>query len=148
MTAKSFDFQSIREQKKDISQIRKTFAKAIQSQKSANKLLASDSEGSFTLAYEAMLKASLALMFSRGFRPRVKLGHHKTLINFSSYVLGEDFSKIMATYDRMRDKRNKIIYDTNVVSGTEAKHAVEFSIKYLKAVANKIAEENPQLRLF
>lgn len=148
MTAKSFDLQLVREQKKDISQIRQTFAKAIQSQKSAGKLLATDPEGAFTMAYEAMLKASLALMFSCGFRPRVKLGHHKTLINFSSYVLGENFLKMAATYDKMRDKRNKVIYDTSMVSETEAKHAVDFSKRYLKAVANKIAEETPQLKLF
>jgi uncharacterized protein (UPF0332 family) len=72
MREKKFDFDSVKQQTISFRQIEDTFKKARKSHDSANKLLESDTEGSFTLAYESMLKTSLALMFSHGFRPRVQ----------------------------------------------------------------------------
>jgi hypothetical protein len=41
-----------------------------------------DEEACLQQAYEAMLKASLGFMFSRGFRPRSQPGHHIAIIEF------------------------------------------------------------------
>ena len=143
-----FDSNTVKKQAINIIQIRNTYQKATQSVKSAKALIGTDPDGSFTMSYESMLKASLALMFSYGFRPRVKLGHHKTLISFATHTLGKEFSDITNTYDKMRNKRNKLIYDVNYVSEIEAKEALNVAKIYLKNIADKIIENNPQLKLF
>lgn len=148
MKEKKFDFGSVKKQLINSKQIEGTFSKALKSHDSAIKLKESDPEGSFTMAYESMLKASLALMFSHGYRPRVQLGHHKTLVNFSAYILGSEFDSLTATYDKMRDKRNKIIYDSLSISETEAGKAIDLSAKYIKALSDRMEHENPQIKLF
>ncbi len=57
-------------------QIRDYLADAAKKAASARKNLAIDTEIAYQVAYEAMLKASLALMLSHGQRPRVHLGPH------------------------------------------------------------------------
>lgn len=143
----SFDYSLAKKQKIDFRQINKILEKSYQTFQSAEVILESDSEASFTLSYESMLKISLALMLSKGYRPRVQLGHHKTLVSFAKEILKE-FSSITATYDRMRQKRNKLIYDIASVSKTEAKQALEIAKKYFDIVEDKIAEDNPQQRLW
>ena len=106
-----------------------------------------DPESAFTLAYESMLKASMALMFSQGYRPRVQLGHHKTLIKFSKYVLGDTYAGMTATYDHMRGKRNRVVYDVGAVSEAEVKEALSMAEKYLNVIRQKIEEDNPQMKL-
>jgi hypothetical protein len=49
----------------------------------AQKNLDIDAETAYQIAYEAMLKASIALMLSHGQRPRVQLGHHIAIIEFA-----------------------------------------------------------------
>lgn len=142
-----FDFSSVKKQAIDYCQIALILSKAENSLSSSRKVQKHDPESAFTLAYESMLKASMALMFSRGFRPRVQLGHHKTLVNFSKYVLGDEFSGMTATYDQMRSKRNRVVYDVGAVSEAEVKVALNMAKKYLSVVKRKIEEENPQKKL-
>jgi len=87
-------------------------------------------------------------MLSRGFRPKVQLVHQKTLVNYAKYVLKDRFSKITATYDRMRQKRNKLLYDVASVSETEAKQSAIVAEKYFRIVEQKIASDNPQQKLW
>lgn len=143
----NFDFSSVHKQKPDFTQINTILQKSYQTIKSAELTLESDQEASFTLSYESMLKTSLALMLSRGYRPRVQLGHHKTLVLYAKYVL-KQFGSITATYDRMRQKRNKLIYDVASVGKTEAKQALAIAKKYFDIVEDKIAEDNPQQKLW
>lgn len=143
----SFDFSLVHKQTIDFKQINIILSKSYQSIKSAELTLDSDCEASFTLSYESMLKTSLALMLSRGYRPRVQLGHHKTLVLYAKYVLRQ-FSSIIATYDRMRQKRNKLIYDIASVGKTEAKQALLIAKRYFDIVEDKIAKDNPQQKLW
>ncbi len=145
--AKEFDFSLIKKQAVNYRQIELTIHKAYKSLEASKKVIDTDTDSSFILAYEAMLKASLALMLSRGCRPRTGLGHHKTLVEFSGFVLGEKFADIITTYDRMRAKRNKVVYDIALVSEAEATQAADLAGKYVDVVRNKIEEDNPQLRL-
>lgn len=144
---KKFDFSTVKKQKADFRQMELVLQKAEKSLNSSRELSRQDPESAFTLAYESMLKTSMAMMFSRGYRPRVQPGHHKTLVKFSGYVLGEKFAGLTATYDKMRSKRNRVVYDVTQVSGAEVKEAMQAAEKYLKVVKAKIEEENPQLKL-
>jgi uncharacterized protein (UPF0332 family) len=142
-----FDFSSVRKHAVDYRQIELVLGKAEKSLASSRNISRQDPESAFTLAYESMLKASMALMFSQGYRPRVQLGHHKTLVGFSQFILGEEFTSLTATYERMRKKRNRVVYDIGAVSKVEVKEALVLAEKYLDIVKKKIMEENPQLKL-
>lgn len=76
-----------------------------------------------------------------------KFDFGSTLVKFSGFVLEEKFANLTATYDKMRSKRNRVIYDATQVSQTEVKEAIRAAEKYLKIVRAKIEEENPQLKL-
>jgi len=143
-----FDFSYVKKQPVNFGQINKILQKAYKTIQSAKTTLKTDPETCFTLAYESMLKTTLALMLSRGFRPKIQLGHHKTLVNYAKYVLKDRFSKITATYDRMRQKRNKLLYDVASVSETEAKQSAIVAEKYFRIVEQKIASDNPQQKLW
>jgi uncharacterized protein (UPF0332 family) len=105
----------------------------------ARKNLVIDSEAAYQIAYESMLKASLALMLSHGSRPRVQLGHHRAIIEFAQQHLGPSHAPLFATLDHMRRKRNDAFYDVALISATEAKSAVEIAEKYFKLVAADIS---------
>jgi len=145
--AREFDFSLLKKQTVNYQQIEVTIHKAYKSVEASRKVLGTDTNSSFILAYEAMLKATLALMLSRGYRPRTALGHHKTLVDFSSFVLGEKFEGITAAYDSMRAKRNKVVYDIALVSEDEASQATILAGQYVDIIKNKIEEDNPQPRL-
>jgi len=64
-------------------QVKQFLAEAKKKAATARKNLAIDEETAYQIAYQAMLKGSLALMLSHGQRPRVQLGHHVAIIEFA-----------------------------------------------------------------
>ena len=62
-------------------QVRQFFADAHKRAVAARKNLAIDSEAAYQIAYEAMIKGSLALMLSHSQRPRKQLGHHIAILD-------------------------------------------------------------------
>jgi uncharacterized protein (UPF0332 family) len=109
----------------------------------ARKNLAIDAEAAYQIAYEAMIKASLALMLSHGQRPRVQLGHHIAIIEFAQKHLPGASTKLFSLFDRMRRKRNNAFYDIALVSDTEAKEAVTTADKFLQTIAVDIKSRVP-----
>jgi uncharacterized protein (UPF0332 family) len=75
-------------QKVDPKQVKQFLADAEKKAIAARKNLSIDEETAYQTAYQAMVKASLALMLSHGQRPRVQLGHHKAIIEFAQQHLG------------------------------------------------------------
>ena len=104
----------------------------------ARKNLVIDEETAYQTAYQAMLKASLALMLSCGQRPRVQLGHHVTILEFSQKHLGDNFAATFDLFDRMRRKRNEAFYDIALISEVEAEDAVLAVEEYLRVVRSEI----------
>jgi len=109
----------------------------------ARRNLTIDEETAYQIAYQAMLKASLALMLSHGQRPRVQLGHHIAIIEFAQKHLGSGLAATFALFDRMRRKRNDAFYDIAVVSGVEAEDAVTAAEGSLRVVSADIAARIP-----
>lgn len=68
-------------------QIRQFVADARKRAVAARKNLAVDSETAYQIAYEAMIKGTLALMLSHSQRPRKQLGHHIAIIEFAGQPL-------------------------------------------------------------
>ena len=115
-------------------QVRQFFTNAQKRAAAARKNLAIDAETAYEIAYEAMIKGSLALMLSHGQRPRKQLGHHIAIIEFAQKNLPGCPATTFILFDRMRRKRNDAFYDVTIVSDTEAREAVATSDQFLGMV--------------
>lgn len=138
----------LREEKIDFVQIRKVLNKAQNDLKSARILLGKNqNENAFELAYEAMLSAGRAMVFSYGFRPRAQ-GSHKTVIEFSRRILKNSPEIIVKKFDRMRRKRHYLIYGIGLeISKTEAENAVKNASNFIKEATAIIEKRDRQSKL-
>ncbi len=116
-------------------QVMRFFADAKKRAGTARKNLLIDAEMAYEITYEAMIKASLALMLSHGQRPRKQLGHHIAIIEFAQKHLPGCPAATFILFDRMRRKRNDAFYDVAVMSETDANEAVATADAYLKIIA-------------
>jgi uncharacterized protein (UPF0332 family) len=132
-----------RPQKIDPKQVKQFLADAQKKAAAARKNLAIDEESAYQIAYQAMLKGSLALMLSYGQRPRMQLGHHVAIIEFAQKHLDPKLAATFALFDRMRRKRNDAFYDIAAIGGVEAEEAVRTAEGYLKTVAADIQARIP-----
>lgn len=114
----------------------------------AKATLTIDEEWAYTISYHAMLRAGRALMFSLGYRPKGK-DQHKTVVDFCSEILGEDFKNLTNRFNRMRVKRHDFIYEPErPIPKTEAVKSLESAEKFVKEITDKIRKTNPQKKLF
>lgn len=102
----------------------------------AKKLLGSDSDWAFSIAYNAILQAARALMFHKGYRPSAGEGQHVAAVNFAEATLGKEMGDDILIFDKMRSKRHRIIYDVaGSVSLQEAKAAFKFAVHFVDLVS-------------
>ncbi len=129
-------------------QINKVLSRAYRNIKSAKILLKDDDEeGSFGLAYEAMLLAGRALVFSYGLRPRT-VGSHKIVVDFTEKIIGKEYKILVQKFDKMRRKRNYLIYGIGlIISATEVKNAIKTAEEFMAKIREIIQKKNPQKRL-
>lgn len=103
--------------------------------RTAGKIIGEDSDWGYNIAYNAMLQAARALMFSKGYRPTGE-GQHATTIQFARIVLGNEFTSILEFMDRMRRKRNRAVYDmAGLVSSKEAFEAIKTAESFVLAIS-------------
>jgi len=107
-----------------------------------------DNEAAYNYAYLAMLRTGRALIFSFGYRP-IDGQQHKTIVLFSEIILGKDFSKLVAKFDRMRKFRNKFTYQEPglLVSRQEIEQALKSARQFVQKVAEFIQKNNPQKKI-
>lgn len=74
--------------------------------------LGSEEEWTYNIAYNAMLLAGRAAMFSEGYRPTSGEGGHAVVVEFLRIRLDSSFGPTLDVMDRMRRQRHRIIYDT------------------------------------
>jgi len=97
-----------------------------------------DADWAFNIAYNAMLQAGRAWMFSQGFRPRGETGH-VAVVQFAGATLGKDAAGFVAIFDSMRRKRHRAVYDEpGIVSGQEVRSALSAAKAFLALVKRKI----------
>ena len=138
----------IKKEEIGFDQISKTIGKAYQKIRASEILLENDvEEDAYALAYEAMLLAGRALVFSCGFRPRA-VGSHKTVVEFTRRIIGDRYDILVKKFDKMRKKRHYIIYGSSSdVSPTEAQNAIKSATEFLEKIKQEIAAKNPQQKL-
>ncbi len=130
-------------------QIAKHINRAHKDLKVAKANLKIDTEADFNYAYLAMLRMGRALMFSFSYRP-ADGQQHKTVVLFSEAILGRDFPKLIAKFDRMRKFRNKFTYEEPglLVSRQETEKSLESARQFVQKATKFIQKKNPQKKLF
>ncbi|MFH1313929.1 MAG: HEPN domain-containing protein [Candidatus Eisenbacteria bacterium] len=106
--------------------------------KTARRNLDDDPECAHTFAYRAMLRSGQALMLSKGYRPDIK-NKHKTVVQFTGVVLGQDHESLVNDFDQIRRKRHSFFYEPQIpCSKIEAEHALMTAESFLKIVRTVI----------
>jgi len=137
----------IKKQKVDFSQIEALLLRARKDIVAAKANLEIDEEVTYNYAYLSMLRCGRAIMFMKGYRS-VDGQQHKTIIELSGEILGEEFKSVIKKFDHMRRKRNQFTYDPFLpVSKIEAENALKTAEEFVNIAMNLIQKENPQLRL-
>ncbi|MGB3459003.1 MAG: HEPN domain-containing protein [Halobacteriota archaeon] len=99
--------------------------------KVAKSVFGEDVDWAFSIAYNAMLQAIRALMFSKGYRPSGR-NQHISVVRFAELFLRREDVIVL---DRMRRKRHATIYDTaGTISIREAENAVERAEKLVHEI--------------
>ena len=84
------------------------------------------------IAYNSMLSAGRALMFSKGYRP-FSDSHHLAIVQFCAAIVPADSSALVTSFNRYRVRRHDVIYgEADSVGEDEARRAVENAKKFLE----------------
>jgi len=97
----------------------------------ARSLLANNQDWAYTIAYNAVLQAGRALMFSQGYRPD-GANQHVSVVKFVELYLDKNDGII---FDRMRRKRNSSVYDT---AGSITESVAAFALREAEDLVEKI----------
>ncbi len=83
-------------------------------------------------AYNSMLQAGRALMFSKGYRPRSQ-EHHTAVISFVKAVYANKFdAEVLQAFEKARRRRNESLYDrAGSISETQGRNLVQFAEKFM-----------------
>ena len=96
-----------------------------------------DADWGFAIAYNAVLQAARAFMFSRGFRPASSQGHKNVLLFMQASL--PDQADLIAYFDRMRVKRNQTIYDmAGQISDGEARSLLRRAVEFVEFVRTRL----------
>jgi len=107
---------------------------------SAKHMLQQDPDWSLSISYNAVLRASRALMFSRGFRPASHEGHKNTFA-FLRAIVEDDRAQLISYFDRIRVKRHQAVYEVEArASMTEAESLIEQARGFVAWVRSETAE--------
>ena len=103
--------------------------------------LAEDTDWAYSMAYNAVLQASRAVILNDGYRPRGG-EQHATVVEYIHERLGPSFAKEVSLFDQMRRKRHRVIYEVSgLVSKQEAEQAVEFAKDFVRKLKVEITRQ-------
>lgn len=140
------DSGRLEEMRVERAQVAKLVRGAYQDLKEARVTFPVSDRAAYLFAYTAMLKVGRALLFLKGYRPK-GLGQHATVIEVADALLGKGFSSLTDQFDRMRKKRNLLMYDVGVlISHAEAEQAFKTAEQYLERVRGFMEKQDPQLK--
>lgn len=126
---------SIKQIKASSTQAQSRLALAKRDIHTAQSTMTVDRDWAFSMAYNAVLQATRALMFAKGFRPADGEGQHKAAVDFAEIALGKKFQDEIYIFDKMRSKRHRVIYDViGLVSEEETAHAHDFATRFVNEV--------------
>jgi uncharacterized protein (UPF0332 family) len=130
----------IHQEKVSAAEINRALERAERDLKTARKIMAQDWDWGFAIAYDAVLQASRAYMFSQGYRPAAAQGHKNTFA-FMIKAMGKDYKDLLTYFDRMRNKRNQAIYDVaGLITETEARNLFKRATEFVALIRDKLGK--------
>ena len=128
----------IRKEQVSPAEIEQALNRAERDLKTARVIMAQDWDWGFAVAYDAVLQASQAFMFAQGFRPASNESHKNTFA-FMLIAMGKDHEDIMTYFDRMRNKRNRAIYEVaGLITETEAQNILEKAESFVALIRSEL----------
>ena len=116
------------------SEIQELLELAERDLKTAEFASSQDWDWSFAIAYNAVLQASRAFMYSKGYRPTSQ-ETHKSTFNFAKIALGREYEALISYFDRMREKRNRTLYEVSrQITETEVRQMLAKAKYYIEIV--------------
>jgi uncharacterized protein (UPF0332 family) len=95
-----------------------------------------------------MIRASKALMFSRGYLPTTKQSH-KTIVAFTKLIIGKDYENLVTRFSRMRKQRHDFIYNPkNHITPNESRSSIKTAKQLIDEIIILVKRENPEIDLF
>jgi len=145
---KSYEQQGkIARQQAGMVQVEALLRESIVDLEEAKKTMAIADRATYLMAYNAMLKAGRALLLMEGIRP-VDGGQHKTVVEITGAILGEEFSDLVNHFEVMRRKRNEMTYEAGaLLSSADAKGAFADSVSLVRKILAEARRRNPQSEL-
>ena len=106
---------------------------------SAEKIMADDSTLAFTALYDAMRKAIVAHMRSRGYRATRGAGAHAKTGEYALAALDHlDIGRHLDEFDALRDLRNQSEYEAHHVDLSEVREALEHAQAIVEAIVRDL----------
>ena len=138
----------IKRQRPDFRQISYQLKRSLKDLETAKANLKIDLTWSLTIAYHSMIRAGKALMYSKGYLPTTKRSH-KTIVELTRLMLGDDYHAVVSRFNRMRRKRHDFIYASkNHISHHEVRLSLQTAKELIDRIIALVREENPEKDLF
>ena len=100
----------------------------------------------FATAYNAVLQAATAVIYSEGYRAH-GLGHHSTTFQFIKEAMGSDIVSLADYFDDCRRKRNMADYvGAGYISLTEVEDLLEEARAFAAQTRTWIEAHHPELK--
>jgi len=104
----------------------------------ATRNLAEAPDWAYSIAYNSILQAGRALMFSEGYRPRGS-EQHATVVEFVEERMGPAYAAQVRLFDQMRRKRHRVIYEVaGLISQKEAEQVIAFASEFVGKITKSI----------
>jgi uncharacterized protein (UPF0332 family) len=134
----------LKRQRVDFKQIEKQIIRAKKDLETARLVLRNDPEWGATIAYQAMLRAGRALLFSKGYLP-ADGAQHKTVVELTHHLLGREYSTLVDKFEKMRRDRNQFFYESDPFGTlTEAENSLKAASELIPVIQKLIHKDNPQ----
>jgi uncharacterized protein (UPF0332 family) len=102
------------------------------------KVVEASEEIAYTTAFEAMFKATLALLAAHGLRLGT-IEQRKAAVQFLRATLPSGLGSVLAAFDKRRQRRNDLSYDAGVVvSRTDADEALKQATILIEAIGKLV----------
>ena len=134
----------IQPEKVSLKQIEKLLWQAVRDLKTAKANVDIAEEATYMFAYLGMLRTARAVLFLYGVRPKGS-AQHKTVIQVSGAILGENFSNLIGRFEKMRKKRNELTYEVGgLLSRSDALKALETAEEFIQKILGELKARSPQ----
>jgi len=105
--------------------------------KTAEAVLETDAEWAAAIAYQAMLRAGRAFLYSKGYLP-ADGAQHLTVVELNGKLLDKKYSVLVQKFEKLRRKRNVFFYGSEPFgSETEAETALQTALMLIKVIDEK-----------